>query len=143
MKKLMFTLTLVALSGSSILGVHAPVPVRRTQPRTSGTTAKLYMNPELSKCLENKGTSPTNMNMKNIKTKADYEACYMLHGPESSGEGTAGVTAYDDPNLQKCFEEKGQKNAQTLQQCKERVYGIADIDHYGERTSGTGVTTRP
>ena len=115
MKKLMF-ITLVALSGSNLFGRFiAPEyqeclqkagtitdEVERNKaiqdcssPRTSGSTGKLYMNPELSKCLEDKGTSPTNMNMKNIKTKADYEACYLLHGPDegevSSGTGEGGL----------------------------------------------------
>ena len=106
MKKLMF-ITLVALSGSSLFGTiisrelqeclqkAGKIPDKGerdkaiqdcSSPRTSGSTGKLYMNPELSKCLEDKGTSPTNMNMKNIKTKADYEACYLLHGPDDEGE---------------------------------------------------------
>ena len=95
MKKLMFTLALVALSGSSFFGVQGK-----------------FIAPEYQKCLQEAGK----IQDKGERDKA-IQKCQkdISNGPESSGEGKAGVTRYDNPDIQACLAEKGRT---ALEECE-------------------------
>lgn len=120
MKKLTLTLIMIALSGSSLFGVHGqPGPIINgvRHPQSSGTTA--FMDPKLSDCLQKKKTG----SMTPEKAQEAYQECVE----EGKSEGDAfvgGVTAYDDPNLQECLERKGKRTEDTLRECNKEFYGI-------------------
>ena len=86
MKKLMFTLIVVALSGSSLFGVHelARGPIIQTP-----AEQKLVMNQTLYDCMEGKGTS--SIDMTTPEAQQTYEECYE----ELYGEGIGEVSIGD------------------------------------------------
>ena len=94
MKKLMLTLVVAALSGSSLFGVHArgpedrlakPYVNGRTQP--SGTTA--FMDPALSKCLQRKEYT-TSEEAQQALAECQKEI-YQDNGEVSIGSGEGGL----------------------------------------------------
>ncbi len=109
MKKLIFTLAIVTLSGSSIV-----VGMQRYQ--TGTKPASMVTKPI---------TTPLRQQQKAGVTRYDDPRLQERQAQ------TAGVSAYDDPNLQDCLNAKG-RSQQTLQECRDLVYGDAGkgVTHY-------------
>ena len=78
MKRLMFTLVVVALSGSSLFGIHRyqtrPLVIR--QPQSTGVTA--YDDPNLQECLAEKGR--TEQALQECRDEAAKRAHYDNEG---------------------------------------------------------------